>query len=139
VAATDAYQWGYDPVHWGVPEGSYATDPDGPIRILEFRCVVCPTLPFLRAYLVTGTFPRAGTPDPDIPSHLGVAMRGLPNTGPATVRLPCPFPALLCLGQDTHNAHRRRSWISCCNVCPVKELQKAVATTAATAGACMQK
>ena len=38
VAATDAFQWGYDPVHYGVPEGSYATDPDGPARILEYRC-----------------------------------------------------------------------------------------------------
>lgn len=37
MAATDAYQWGYDPVHYGVPEGSYATDPDGPARILEYR------------------------------------------------------------------------------------------------------
>ena len=37
VAATDAYQWGYDPVHWGVPEGSYASDADGPARIVEFR------------------------------------------------------------------------------------------------------
>ena len=38
VAATDAFQWGYDPVHYGVPEGSYATDPDGSVRILEYRC-----------------------------------------------------------------------------------------------------
>ena len=41
VAATDAFQWGYDPVHYGVPEGSYATDPDGPARILEYRWVLC--------------------------------------------------------------------------------------------------
>ncbi|BDA50310.1 Pullulanase [Coccomyxa sp. Obi] len=40
VAATDAYQWGYDPVHYGVPEGSYATNPDGPARILECRMMV---------------------------------------------------------------------------------------------------
>ncbi|KAK9903518.1 hypothetical protein WJX75_007894 [Coccomyxa subellipsoidea] len=40
VAATDAYQWGYDPVHYGVPEGSYSTDPDGPARILEYRQMV---------------------------------------------------------------------------------------------------
>ncbi len=25
--ATDAYNWGYDPLHYTVPEGSYATDP----------------------------------------------------------------------------------------------------------------
>lgn len=31
---------GYDPVHWGVPEGSYATDPDGPTRIREYRQMV---------------------------------------------------------------------------------------------------
>ncbi|KAG0620855.1 hypothetical protein M758_4G249700 [Ceratodon purpureus] len=36
----DAFNWGYDPVHWGVPEGSYATDPDGPARIIEFRTMV---------------------------------------------------------------------------------------------------
>jgi hypothetical protein len=41
VAATDAFQWGYDPVHYGVPEGSYATDPDGPARIFEYRWVLC--------------------------------------------------------------------------------------------------
>jgi len=31
---------GYDPVHWGVPEGSYASDPDGPARVREFRAMV---------------------------------------------------------------------------------------------------
>lgn len=31
---------GYDPVHYGVPEGSYATDPDGEARVLEFRTMV---------------------------------------------------------------------------------------------------
>eukprot|EP00959_Pyramimonas_sp_CCMP1952_P229320 4794793-Pyramimonas_sp.AAC.1 len=30
----------YDPVHYGVPEGSYATDPDGAARVLEFRTMV---------------------------------------------------------------------------------------------------
>jgi len=40
VADKDAYNWGYDPVHWGVPEGSYATDPDGSCRVLEFRRMV---------------------------------------------------------------------------------------------------
>jgi pullulanase/glycogen debranching enzyme len=40
IASKDAYNWGYDPVHWGVPEGSYATDPDGAARILEFRQMV---------------------------------------------------------------------------------------------------
>lgn len=36
----DGYNWGYDPYHFGVPEGSYATDPNGAIRILEFRQMV---------------------------------------------------------------------------------------------------
>ncbi|KAK9823625.1 hypothetical protein WJX72_004323 [[Myrmecia] bisecta] len=40
VANLDAFNWGYDPVHYGVPEGSYASDPDGPARILEHRGMV---------------------------------------------------------------------------------------------------
>jgi len=36
----DGFNWGYDPLHYSVPEGSYATDPDGPARILEFREMV---------------------------------------------------------------------------------------------------
>ena len=36
----DGFNWGYDPVHYTVPDGSYATDPDGPARILEFRQMV---------------------------------------------------------------------------------------------------
>ena len=39
-AATDGYNWGYDPFHYTVPEGSYATNPDGPSRTLEFRQMV---------------------------------------------------------------------------------------------------
>ena len=38
--ATDAFNWGYDPFHYGVPEGSYATDPEGQQRVLEFREMV---------------------------------------------------------------------------------------------------
>ena len=38
--ATDSFNWGYDPFHYGVPEGSYATDPNGAQRILEFRDMV---------------------------------------------------------------------------------------------------
>lgn len=37
---TDGFNWGYDPYHYTTPEGSYATDPDGPGRILEFREMV---------------------------------------------------------------------------------------------------
>ncbi|WP_406177661.1 pullulanase-type alpha-1,6-glucosidase [Streptomyces sp. NBC_00996] len=40
VAAKDAYNWGYDPYHYTVPEGSYATDPDGTERTVEFRKMV---------------------------------------------------------------------------------------------------
>ncbi|MBA2667334.1 MAG: pullulanase-type alpha-1,6-glucosidase, partial [Trueperaceae bacterium] len=40
VRDRDAFNWGYDPWHFNVPEGSYATDPDGPERILEYREMV---------------------------------------------------------------------------------------------------
>ncbi|MGW4638519.1 pullulanase-type alpha-1,6-glucosidase [Sphaerisporangium sp. NPDC004334] len=40
TAATDSFNWGYDPVHYTVPEGSYSTDPDGPRRVEEFRSMV---------------------------------------------------------------------------------------------------
>ncbi|XP_042406884.1 pullulanase 1, chloroplastic [Zingiber officinale] len=36
----DGYNWGYNPVIWGVPKGSYSTNPNGPNRILEFRKMV---------------------------------------------------------------------------------------------------
>ncbi|MBX2997357.1 MAG: pullulanase-type alpha-1,6-glucosidase [Caldilineaceae bacterium] len=38
--ADDGFNWGYDPFHYGAPEGSYATDPDGVQRIIEFRQMV---------------------------------------------------------------------------------------------------
>ncbi|MEV6973314.1 pullulanase-type alpha-1,6-glucosidase [Kitasatospora sp. NPDC093806] len=40
VAAQDAYNWGYDPLHYNVPEGSYATDPEGTVRTVQFRRMV---------------------------------------------------------------------------------------------------
>ncbi|MDX6346164.1 MAG: hypothetical protein QOF84_954 [Streptomyces sp.] len=40
VAAKDAYNWGYDPLHYTVPEGSYSTDPEGTKRTVEFRRMV---------------------------------------------------------------------------------------------------
>ncbi|MFJ9473345.1 pullulanase-type alpha-1,6-glucosidase [Streptomyces caniferus] len=40
TAARDAYNWGYDPLHYTVPEGSYASDPEGPARTVEFRRMV---------------------------------------------------------------------------------------------------
>ncbi|GMH07890.1 hypothetical protein Nepgr_009730 [Nepenthes gracilis] len=36
----DAYNWGYNPVLWGIPKGSYATNPHGPCRTIEFRKMV---------------------------------------------------------------------------------------------------
>ncbi len=40
TAAKDAYNWGYDPYHYTVPEGSYATNPDGTARTVQFRQMV---------------------------------------------------------------------------------------------------
>ncbi|MDG4858361.1 pullulanase-type alpha-1,6-glucosidase, partial [Streptomyces sp. T-3] len=40
IAAKDAYNWGYDPYHYTVPEGSYASDPEGTRRTVEFRKMV---------------------------------------------------------------------------------------------------
>ncbi len=37
----EQYNWGYDPLNYNVPEGSYATDPfDGNVRIREFKAMV---------------------------------------------------------------------------------------------------
>jgi pullulanase-type alpha-1,6-glucosidase len=36
----DGFNWGYDPWHYTTPEGSYATNPDGATRIIEFREMV---------------------------------------------------------------------------------------------------
>jgi pullulanase-type alpha-1,6-glucosidase len=36
----DGFNWGYDPLHYTVPEGSYSTDPNGTTRIMEFREMV---------------------------------------------------------------------------------------------------
>lgn len=40
VRNLDSFNWGYDPFHYTVPEGSYATDAEGVHRILEFREMV---------------------------------------------------------------------------------------------------
>ncbi|WP_298806742.1 pullulanase-type alpha-1,6-glucosidase [uncultured Pseudokineococcus sp.] len=40
VAGEDGFNWGYDPLHYTVPEGSYSTDPEDATRILEFREMV---------------------------------------------------------------------------------------------------
>jgi len=36
----DAFNWGYDPLHYTVPEGSYSVAPDGALRTWEFRAMV---------------------------------------------------------------------------------------------------
>ena len=41
TAASDCFNWGYDPWHYTAPEGSYATRADdGAVRVLEFRRMV---------------------------------------------------------------------------------------------------
>ncbi len=40
-SAINRYNWGYDPVNYNVPEGSYSTDPyDGAVRVSEFKQMV---------------------------------------------------------------------------------------------------
>jgi pullulanase/glycogen debranching enzyme len=40
-AATDCFNWGYDPFHYNAPEGSYASNADdGAVRVREFRAMV---------------------------------------------------------------------------------------------------
>ncbi|WP_242065875.1 pullulanase-type alpha-1,6-glucosidase [Moritella sp. F3] len=40
VRDVDGFNWGYDPYHYTVPEGSYSSNPDGMARIKEFREMV---------------------------------------------------------------------------------------------------
>jgi pullulanase-type alpha-1,6-glucosidase len=40
ITASDGFNWGYDPLHYTTPEGSYATDPSGTPRIVDFRQMV---------------------------------------------------------------------------------------------------
>ena len=40
VRDADGFNWGYDPWHFTTPEGSYATDPSGAARTVEFRSMV---------------------------------------------------------------------------------------------------
>ncbi|MFC4150422.1 pullulanase-type alpha-1,6-glucosidase [Micromonospora mangrovi] len=40
VAEKDGFNWGYDPLHYTVPEGGYAVDPNGAKRTTEFRQMV---------------------------------------------------------------------------------------------------
>ena len=40
IRDADGFNWGYDPLHYTTPEGSYSTRPDGSARTLEFREMV---------------------------------------------------------------------------------------------------
>ena len=40
IRTLDEYNWGYDPFHYNVPEGSYASNADGSARIVEFRQMI---------------------------------------------------------------------------------------------------
>lgn len=40
IRLKDNYNWGYDPVHWLSPEGSYATEANGISRIIEIRQMI---------------------------------------------------------------------------------------------------
>ncbi|WP_166872211.1 pullulanase-type alpha-1,6-glucosidase [Salinibacterium sp. ZJ450] len=40
IADKDGFNWGYDPYHFSVPEGSYAVNPAGGERVAEFRSMV---------------------------------------------------------------------------------------------------
>jgi pullulanase-type alpha-1,6-glucosidase len=40
LANQDGFNWGYDPFHYTVPEGSYAQNAEGGQRILEFRHMI---------------------------------------------------------------------------------------------------
>jgi len=40
LRGVDGFNWGYDPLHYAVPEGSYASDAEGYGRIVEFRAMV---------------------------------------------------------------------------------------------------
>ncbi|MCI6190815.1 MAG: type I pullulanase [Clostridium sp.] len=40
-SSNEGFNWGYDPVNYNVPEGSYSTDPfNGEVRIMEFKKMV---------------------------------------------------------------------------------------------------
>ncbi|MHA7241541.1 pullulanase-type alpha-1,6-glucosidase [Arthrobacter sp. TMS1-12-1] len=40
IAGQDGFNWGYDPLHYTTPEGSYSTNPEDATRIREFRGMV---------------------------------------------------------------------------------------------------
>lgn len=40
IRTEDAFNWCYDPLHFLAPDGNYASNPDGPARVVEFRKMV---------------------------------------------------------------------------------------------------
>ncbi len=40
IKDSDGFNWGYDPLHYTAPDGSFSIDPDSDSRILEFRSMV---------------------------------------------------------------------------------------------------
>jgi pullulanase len=41
IKSANNYNWGYDPYHWNVPEGSYSSDPSDPVkRIIELKSLI---------------------------------------------------------------------------------------------------
>ncbi|WCJ19247.1 limit dextrinase [Euphorbia peplus] len=40
IQNNDGYNWGYNPVLWGIPKGSYASNPNGSSRTTDFRMMV---------------------------------------------------------------------------------------------------
>jgi pullulanase-type alpha-1,6-glucosidase len=40
IRDVDGFNWGYDPLHYTAPEGSFATNPDDETRVLEFRSMI---------------------------------------------------------------------------------------------------
>ncbi|MGP4842714.1 pullulanase-type alpha-1,6-glucosidase [Marinobacter sp. 1Y8] len=40
LRSLDSFNWGYDPQHYTVPEGSYSSDAEGVTRIIEFRAMI---------------------------------------------------------------------------------------------------
>ncbi|MEP7766311.1 hypothetical protein, partial [Sanguibacter sp. 26GB23] len=39
MRGVDQFNWGYDPYHFNVPEGSYSSNPEGVTRIKEMRAM----------------------------------------------------------------------------------------------------
>ena len=87
--ADNKYNWGYDPVNYNVPEGSYSTDPYQPeVRIREFKQAYASSSTWYITIPTTSSTPTSSAPIPTI----STARRQTGNiaTAPAvaTRRLP---------------------------------------------------